>query len=85
MEVTVGHVSHYYNHLGVAAVEIESDNVKVGDTIHVKGHSTDFVQPVESIELEHHHINQAAPGQSIGIKVKDRVHEHDTITKVLPD
>ena len=85
MEVQVGHVTHYYSRLGVAAVEVEDDEIDVGDTIHIKGHTTDLVQPVESIEFEHHHIDEAKPGQSVGIKVKEHVREHDAVLKVLPE
>lgn len=83
MEVQVGHVTHYYNHLGVAAIEVEDGELKVGDKIHIKGHTTDYVQPVTSIELEHHKIAEAHPRQNIGIKVDVPVHEKDTILKVI--
>jgi putative protease len=85
MEVQIGHVTHYYSHLGVAAVAVEDDEIDVGDTIHIKGHTTDLVQPVESIELEHHHIDDATPGQNVGIKVKEHVREHDTVLKVISE
>lgn len=83
MEVQVGHVKHYYNHLGVAAVEVEDGELKVGDKIHIKGHSVDYVQPVTSIELEHHKIDEAHPGDNIGIKVDEHVHENDVVLKVV--
>lgn len=83
MEVQVGHVTHYYTHLGVAAVEIDDDEIDVGDTVHIKGHTTDLVQPVESIELNHQHIDAATPGENVGIKVRDHVREHDAVLKVL--
>ena len=83
MEVKIGKVTHYYTHLGVAAIELDSDKLDVGDIIHIKGHTTDLVQPVDSIELEHHQINEAKPGQNVGIKVKDHVREHDEILKVM--
>lgn len=83
MEVQLGHVTHYFNHLGVAAVAVETDRVHVGDLIHIKGHTTDIVQPVESLELDHHHIDEAETGQNIGIKVRDHVREHDTVLKVV--
>ena len=83
MEVKIGKVTHYYTHLGVAAIELDSDELDVGDTIHIKGHTTDLIQPVDSIELEHHQINEAKPGQNVGIKVKDHVREHDEVLKVM--
>ncbi len=83
MEVQVGHVTHYYSHLGVAAVAVESDQVNVGDLIHIKGRTTDVVQPVESLELEHHSIDHAEPGQNVGVKVRQHVREHDAVMKVM--
>lgn len=85
MEKRVGHVTHYYSHLGVAAVAVEDEDIEVGDTIHIKGHTTDLVQPVEMIELEHHRIDDALPGQNVGIKVRDHVREHDAVLKVEPE
>jgi len=85
MEIRVGHVTHYYSHLGVAAIEVETGDLKVGDTIHIKGHTTDLTQPVESMEFEHQKIAEARPGQSVGIKVKEHVRENDAVMKVVPD
>lgn len=78
-ESAVGTVTHYYSHLNVAVVQINKGELKTGDTIHVKGHSTDFMQTVESMEYEHRHVDQASAGQSVGIKVKDHAREHDII------
>lgn len=75
----VGTVTHYYSHLGVAIIQINNGTLKTGDAVHIKGHTTDFTQPVESMELEHQHINQAATGQVIGLRVKDHVREHDIV------
>jgi len=85
MEKQVGTVSHYFSHLGVAAIKIETDSLKVGDTIHIKGHTTDVTQPVDSMQLEHASIEEAKPGQDIGIKVRDHVREHDKVFKVVPE
>jgi putative protease len=80
-EQRIGVVSHYFNKIGVAAVNMEG-NLAVGDTIHIKGHTTDFTQKVESIQLEHKSINQAKTGDRIGIKVKEHVRERDVVYKV---
>jgi len=85
VEMQIGHVTHYFSHLGVAAVVIESGGLKVGDVIHVKGHTTDLVQPVESMQLEHEAIEEAKPGQDIGVKVRDHVREHDLVFKVVSE
>jgi len=78
-EEAIGTVSHYYSHLGVAIVQINKGKLKTGDTIHIKGHSADFTQPVESMEYEHQHIDQAEAGQNIGLRVKDHTREHDIV------
>lgn len=83
-EQRTGVISHYYSHLGVAAVVLEGDLI-VGDTIHIKGHTTDFTQKVESIQLEHKDINQAKKGEDVGIKVKEHTREHDVVYKVIEE
>lgn len=81
-EQEVGVVTHFYNHIGVAAVKITQGDLAVGDTIHVKGHTSDFVTQVKSLQMEHHNINRAGPGASIGIQVPAHAHEHDRVYKV---
>jgi translation elongation factor EF-1alpha len=76
----VGRVSHVYDRIGVAVVEVE-DTIAVGDQILIKGPSTDIEQTVKSMEIEHSKIQKAQSGQSIGIKVNGHVHTHDTIYK----
>ncbi len=80
-ERAIGTVTHYYSHLGVAAVALKSE-LKAGDTIHIKGRTTDFTQRVGSIQLEHHAIEAAHGGESIGVKVMDRTREHDLVYRV---
>ncbi|MEE8329130.1 MAG: translation elongation factor-like protein [Thermodesulfovibrionia bacterium] len=81
MEVPVGKITHYYNSAGVAAIEV-TDSLEVGNTIHVKGHTTDFEQKVESMQIEHETLTKATKGQVIGLKVKDYVRQHDIVYKV---
>jgi len=81
-EKEVGEVTHYYSHLGVAIVKL-SDTLKVGDNIHIKGHTSDFQQSVDSMQIEHANIQEAKPGELVGIKVKEHVREHDILLKVL--
>jgi hypothetical protein len=78
-EVALGTVTHYYSHLGVAVIQINTGTLNVGKTIHIKGHVTDFSQTVESMEYEHQHVEQASAGQSVGLKVNDHVREHDIV------
>lgn len=80
-EVVAGRVSTYFAQIGVAAIEV-SKTIKVGDKLYFKGHTTDFDQVVESIEIEHEQVEEAKAGDSIGIKVKDRVRPHDVVYRV---
>lgn len=81
METPVGRITHFYNKIGVAAVEM-NDTLMVGNTIHIKGHTTDFEQTVETLQVEHQEIPKAGKGQVIGLKVKDYVREHDVVYRV---
>jgi len=78
-EVAVGVVTHYYSHLAVAVIQVNKGEIKVGDTIHIKGHTTDIMQQVDSMEYEHQHIDRAPAGRSVGLKVKDHTREHDIV------
>ena len=77
-EKRVGTVFSYYSNINVAAIRLES-TLKVGDKIHIKGATTDFVQPVGSMQIEHKIVKEAKKGQEIGIKVDDRVRQHDVV------
>ncbi|MDI6641083.1 MAG: translation elongation factor-like protein [Elusimicrobiota bacterium] len=83
MELKLGVVDDYFAKVGVIALKLE-DEVKVGDTIHVKGHTTDFTQEVNSMQIEHVNVQKASKGDSIGIKVNERVRKGDIVYKVLP-
>lgn len=78
-EEAVGVVTHYYSHMGVAVIQLNRGALKTGDSVHIKGHTTDFTQRVESMEYEHSHIDQVVPGQSFGLKVQDHAREHDIV------
>ena len=80
--VEVGHVSHFFTKINVAVVEL-SAILAVGDTILIKGPTTDFEQVVESMQIEHENIQKAEAGQSIGLKVEQRVREGDMVYKKL--
>lgn len=81
-EEEIGVVTHYYGKIGVAGVQLTKGGLKVGDRIHVQGHTTDFETTIESIQIEHEQIEEAAAGQDIGIRVPDHVREHDKVFKV---
>ena len=83
-EHLVGTVSHYWGKPGVAGVELSGD-LEVGDTIHIRGHSSDFVQTVESIQIEHEAVEAAGSGDAVGLKVSERARIHDEVFVVTPD
>lgn len=77
-EKEIGKVASFFVHLNVAAIDL-SDTMKVGDKIHIKGHTTDFEQSVESIQIDKKDVQDAKKGDSVGIKVQDRVRPGDTV------
>jgi len=79
--VRVGVVTHYYGHLSVAAVKLDVA-LKVGDTIQVFGHTSDFRQKVDSIQIEHEQVPEAIGGDEIGIKVAQHAREHDVVYRI---
>ncbi len=79
--VEVGRVSHYFTRINVAVVELKAP-LAVGDRILIKGSTTDLEQVVESMQIEHKNVQRAEAGQSIGLKVNDRVRENDTVYKI---
>jgi putative protease len=81
-ETEVGHVSDYFAKIGVAGIEITSGELKLGDTIHILGHTTDLTLTVESMQIEHEQVETAKAGDSIGIKVHDRCRRGDRILLV---
>jgi len=74
----VGKVTHYYNKIGVGIVKF-STAVKTGEAFHFKGHATDFKQVVNDMEFDHKKIESVKKGQEVGIKLDQRVREHDEV------
>ena len=81
-EQEIGVVTHYYDKIQVAAIRLTGGKLETGDTIHIQGHVTDVTQVVGSIQIEHAVVPEAKPGDDIGVKVEERVHEHDKVFKV---
>lgn len=79
----IGVVTHYFPHVDAAVVKMTKGSLAVGDTIIIKGHTTDFKEKVNSIQLDHVPINSASPGQEIGLLVKSKVREHDVVYKLI--
>jgi hypothetical protein len=83
VEQRIGVVTHYYGHLSVVALELEPGaTLRVGDVIHILGHTTDFTQKVESLEVNHAPVTEVAPNDDFGLKVAEHAREHDVVFKV---
>ena len=78
MEQLVGKVTHYFGNIGVAAVQLTGTLV-VGDQIHIKGHTTDFSQTVDSLEVEHQKVSKAGPGDDVAFKITDKARTGDQV------
>ena len=79
MEKLIGKISHYFNNIDVGIIELTDGELKVGDTIHIKGHTSDFTQQVTSMQIEHETVEKAKKGDGVGVKVDSPVHEHDHV------
>jgi putative protease len=80
--VKIGRITHFFTKISVAVIELTAP-LAVGDTIVLKGPTTDFEQVVESMQIEHQNVQNAKAGQSIGLKVIQRVRENDMVYKKL--
>jgi len=83
-EEKVGIVDGYYAKIGVAAIRLTDGALQVGDQIRIHGHTTDFTQTVESMQLEHKPIQRAERGAEVALKVRDRARQHDQISLIRP-
>ena len=81
-EEQVGKITHYFGKIGVAAIEITHGTLAVGDTIHVKGHTSDFTLTIESMQIDGKSVDRAGVGENVGLKVPEHAREHDEVTKV---
>ena len=83
-EQEIGRVTHYFSKIGVAAIEITQGTLQVGDEIRIKGHTTDFTQKIDSMQVDNQAVEQVTAGQAVGIKVAEHARQHDTVYKVVP-
>lgn len=75
-------MTHYYSNVSVAIVRLESGTLRVGDTIHIRGHTTDFTQRVQSLEVNHAPVTEVGPNDEFGLRVIAHAREHDVVYKV---
>jgi len=78
----IGEITHYFMRIGVAVIEL-SDDIKIGDKIRIEGATTAFDQVVDSMEIENEKVETATRGQSIGLKVKERVRPADVVYRIM--
>jgi putative protease len=79
----VGVIVKFFVKPSVAAIEIKSGSIKTGDLLKYKGHTTDFTEVITSMEIDNQKVEEAKPGDLVGIKVKERVRENDMVYKVV--
>ena len=81
-EEKIGVVIHYWNHIHVAGIHLTGGELNVGDTIHVRGHTSDFTQQIDSMQVENQEVETARVGDDVGVRVIDVAREHDDVYKV---
>ena len=81
-EEEIGHITHFFPKISVAVIEVTAGSLKVGETIRIKGHTSDFTQTVDSLQQEHLQVPEIKVGASAGLKVKEQVREGDKVFRV---
>ena len=82
MDILIGHVMHYYSRIGVAVLEL-SHELKIGDTVLFLGHTTDFLQKIASMEINHQRVQAVLAGQEVAVKVDEPVRKSDEVFKAM--
>jgi putative protease len=77
----IGKVTHFFDKISVVVLDLTTA-IHVGDTVHFLGHSTDFKQKVESLQIEHQAVEKAGPKQEVAMKVIQPVHPNDAVFKI---
>jgi len=78
-EKLIGKITHYFSQIGVGVIQIKEGKLKVGDTIHIKGRTTDLIQKIDSLQVDKAPVEKIGPGESAGLKVTDHVRDHDEV------
>ena len=84
-ESLIGIVVHQWQKAGAALLALSGDGLSVGDTIRIKGHTTDFTQTVRSMQIDHEPVDSAGPGDEVAIGIDDRVRVKDSVYRVSVD
>ena len=80
-EKLIGKITHFFSNISVAVLELEN-SLAVGDKIKIKGRGQEFEQAVDSMQVEHKNVEKAGKGESVGMKVAQKVKEGDLVYKV---
>lgn len=78
-EKLIGKITHYFSKIGVGVIELKTGELKAGDTIHIKGETTDLTQSVDSLQIDKKPVEKIGPGESAGLKVSNHVRENDEV------
>lgn len=84
METPIGHITHFYNRIGVAVLSL-TDTLNLGDKVHILGHTTDFIQEVISMEIEHEKVSSGGPDEEVALKVNSAVRKGDALYKIIAE
>lgn len=82
-EILIGHISHYFGKIQVAAIELTDGDLSVGDSIHIVGHTSDFTETIQSMQIDRVDVTHAEKGKSIGIRVEEHARVGDKVFKVV--
>jgi putative protease len=85
MEEEIGKITHFFSKISVGVLELTLGNLNIGDTIHIKGHTTDFYQKVESMQVEHSPVESAEKEMQVGLKLEGAARSNDIVFKVIED
>lgn len=81
-DIPVGRITHYFSKARACALRVENENIRIGDTLFFKGHTTRFKQKVTSLQIDRKPVREIKPGEEAGIRVRSRVREHDLVFKL---
>ena len=84
-EQEIGFISKYFGKINVGAIDLTTGELNTGDVIHIQGHTTDLEETITSMQIEHASVSEAKAGDSIGLKVSEKVRRGDKVFKVLKD
>jgi len=82
-EIEIGAVRHFFDKISVVVIDLTAGDLAIGDTIHIKGHTTDVTSKVETLQIEQDKLTKAVKGQSVGTKIPGKAREHDKVFKVI--